>query len=163
MRKVQFVNGEYYHIYNRGVDKRLIFSDKDDIKRFFQSMGEFNVVEPSGGIYVNSFRKESTGGKKNKLQRKAPLRSAASKWGNSAKLVEFICYCLNPNHFHFLLEQKEDKGIEQFMHRLSTGYTNYFNKKRKRSGALFQGRYSAATCFHGFSRLRGSPRITRER
>src|SRR3990172_6063231 len=57
MRKTVFANGEYYHIYNRGVDKRDIFVGKFDFERFLQSMEEFNTNEPIGSIYENSFLK----------------------------------------------------------------------------------------------------------
>lgn len=126
MRKVPFVRGEFYHIYNRGVDKRKIFSDQDDIDRFFQSMKEFNVLEPIGSIYENSFRKEKT-----------------SLGDRTSKLVNVICYCLNSNHYHIILEQVSDKGIEKFMQRMGTGYTRYFNDRHKRSGVLFQGKFKA--------------------
>ena len=56
MRKVKFINREYYHIYNRGVDKRDIFFDSSDLPRFFQSIEEFDNLEPVGGIYANSLR-----------------------------------------------------------------------------------------------------------
>jgi len=130
IRKTPFENGEFYHIYNRGVDKRNIFDEIDDIDRFIQSMEEFNVIEPIGSIYENSFIKKELGSK-------------ASKFGNSGKLVNFVCYCLNPNHYHFVLEQVVDKGIEKFMHRLGTGYTRYFNDKYDRTGSLFQGRFKS--------------------
>ena len=125
MRKVRCENGGYYHIYNRGVDKRNIFSDARDQKRFFQSMEEFNDTDPIGSIYVNSFRK----------QKIVEVRKES--------LVNFICYCLNRNHFHFILQQVNDRGIERFMHKLGSGYTTYFNKRYKRSGVLFQGAYKA--------------------
>lgn len=99
--------GEYYHIYNRGVDKRSIFMDENDYKRFFRMVREFSKVEPPIG----------------------------------GSTLEFVCYCLNPNHFHFLLKQTQDRGIEKFMQRLGTGYTMYFNQKYNRSGSLFEGRY----------------------
>lgn len=127
MRKIKFVNGEYYHIYNRGVEKRKIFLDQNDFGRFFQSMKEFNNIEPIGSIYENYFRKKQLG-------------NPVSK---SDQLVDFICYCLNPNHYHFLLKQISDKGVEKFMHKLSLGYTKYFNQKNKRSGFLFQGPFKA--------------------
>ena len=57
-RKVNFVTGEFYHIYNRGVDKRTIFPDNYDLKRFFQSMEEFNVEKAIGSLYENSFLKK---------------------------------------------------------------------------------------------------------
>ena len=129
-RKTAFIEGEYYHIYNRGVDKRNIFSDQADIDRFFQSMVEFNVLDPIGSIYQNSFNKQ-LGGSTSKLEEEEVL------------LVDFVAYCLNANHYHFLLMQTADRGVEKFMHRLSTGYTMYFNEKEKRNGSLFQGRFKA--------------------
>lgn len=125
MRETPFINEEYYHIYNRGVEKRMIFSDPSDVARFFKSMEEFNTVEPIGSIFQNSFHK---------------LSCPTSK---SGKLVEFIAYCLNPNHYHFILKQMVDGGISEFMKRLSGGYTRYFNERHKRSGALLQGRFKS--------------------
>jgi len=126
-RKVPLVTGEFYHIYNRGVDKRTVFSDESDLERCMKSLEDFNVIEPIGSIYEKSFADKRFGGQ-------------ASK---SGKLVNFVAYCVNPNHYHFLLEQVADNGIEKFMHRLGTGYTRYFNEKEKRSGSLFQGRFKA--------------------
>lgn len=130
MRKVQLATGEYYHIFNRGADKRNIFSDGHDYARFLQSMEEFNTVEPIGSIFENSFRKHPKLGN--------PV-SKLEDVGDSKPLVHFTAYCLNPNHYHFLLKQVADKGIEKFMHRLGLGYTKYFNQKNLRSGVLFQG------------------------
>ncbi|PIZ77139.1 MAG: hypothetical protein COY04_00485, partial [Parcubacteria group bacterium CG_4_10_14_0_2_um_filter_7_35_8] len=91
-------------------------------------MSEFNTLIPIGGIYAASFHKNNS------------LRNLVSKTG---KLVNFICYCLCPNHYHFILRQSTDRGIEKFMHRLGLGYTNYFNKKHRRTGSLFQGTFKA--------------------
>ena len=57
MRKVKFINGGYYHIYNRGVDKRTIFESQEDLDRFFLSMKEFNTIDPIGSIYENFLAK----------------------------------------------------------------------------------------------------------
>jgi len=130
MRKIKFGKGEYYHIFNRGVDKRIIFSDSRDFQRFLQSMKEFNIVQPIGSILESHFRKKKFG-------------NLVSKDSEDEKLVNFICYCLNPNHYHFILEQLADRGIEKFMHRIGTGYTKFFNKKYKRSGSLFQSSFRA--------------------
>ena len=91
-------------------------------------MFEFNTTETIGSIYENLFRKSLLG-------------SLASK--SHKKLVNFICYCLNPNHYHFILSPLVDKGIEKFMHKIGGGYTNYFNGKYKRNGSLFQGTFKA--------------------
>lgn len=127
-RKTPFVNGEFYHIYNRGVDKRNIFSSPDNVQRFLKSMREFNVIDPIGSLYENSFK---LGG------------STAKSTKSDKKLVNFICYCLNPNHYHFVLEQVTDGGISEIMKRISGGYTWFFNNKNKRSGSLFQGRFKS--------------------
>ena len=34
IRKINFIIGEYYHIYNRGSNKQEIFHDKKDYERF---------------------------------------------------------------------------------------------------------------------------------
>lgn len=137
MRKKPFVNKEYYHIFNRGVDKRKVFLNGDDFNRFLQSMDEFNSVTPIGSIYENSFNK-----KRIKLGH-SMSKFESGKKKEKDKLVNFICYCINPNHYHFLLEQRVDNGIEKFMQRLGNGYTKFFNNKYLRSGSLFQGRYKA--------------------
>src|SRR3989344_2610812 len=127
-RKTDFVTGEFYHIYNRGVDKRDIFMDQLDIDRFFQSMEEFNTINPIGSIYENRF-----------VDKKDKSGSKASK----SKFVDFFSYCLNPNHFHFFLKQVDDKGVEKFMQRIGTGFAKYFNNRQKRSGSLFQGKFKS--------------------
>jgi putative transposase len=128
MRKVPFVKDEYYHIYNRGVDKRKVFMDEGDFKRFVRSIKEFNSLEPIGSIYLNSLGKN-----KPKHQLRRP----------TSQLIEIVAYCLIPNHYHFILKENGEGGVSEFMKRLGGGYTKYFNKKYKRSGALFQGRFKS--------------------
>ena len=91
--------------------------------RFYQSLTQFNTIDPIGSIYEQSF----------------------SKGGNNSvkPLVEIICYALNLNHYHLLLKQVSERGIEKFIHRLGTGYTKYFNHKHKRTGVLFQGKFKS--------------------
>lgn len=126
MRKTKLVMGEYYHIYNRGTDKRNIFTDEKDLHRFWENLFDFNQIEPIGSVYEFSFQKKS--GEVNKKRK---------------PLVQFIAYCINPNHFHFLMTPVQEKGIEKFMQRLGNGYTKYFNNRYKRSGVLFQGKFKS--------------------
>ena len=128
MRKTIFASEEYYHIYNRGVEKRDIFEDKSDYLRFLESMSAFNTVEPVGSLYELSFDHSH-------LATKSP--------SESDPLVEIVAYCLNPNHFHFLLKQVAENGISQFMKRVAGGYSWYFNHRNHRSGSLFQGPFRA--------------------
>lgn len=48
-----------------------------------------------------------------------------------------------PNHFHVLVKQRADDGVTRFMNQFANSYTRYFNTKRNRLGALFQGVFKA--------------------
>jgi len=139
MRKDPLITGEYYHIYNRGVDKRDIFMNIADLTRFVISVKEFNTTDPIGSI------REKTKPFKNVAQDHLPgVQHLGEHLGDGATpLVSIICYCFNPNHFHFIIKQEVDDGISEFFKRLLGGYTNYFNKAYDRSGALFQGRFKS--------------------
>jgi len=125
MRNFNFQTGEYYHIYNRGVDRRDIFMDAKDYVRFIRSMREFNKIEPTGSLYKISKLKTSDVFKRHRM----------------SSLVDFVCYSLLPNHYHFLVKQLVDNGIPKFMRRIGDGYTKYFNYRYNRSGVLFQGKF----------------------
>ncbi len=119
MAKPSLFNGQIYHIYNRGVDKRNIFSNTDDHQRFSDGLIIFNNIENLNG---NHF---------------ADLLDCDDR----SPMVNIIAYCLMPNHFHLLLEQLVDDGIARFLQKMSTSYTMYFNKKYQRNGALLQGTF----------------------
>jgi hypothetical protein len=133
MRKMPFANNEFYHVYNRGVDKRKVFLDNFDYSRFLKSIEEFNCPDPIGSLYEKHLREKKNGGSTSTMEVEPPK-----------PLVEFICYALLPNHYHFILKQIAEKGIEKFMQRLGTGYTMHFNKKYRRTGALFGGRFKSS-------------------
>jgi REP element-mobilizing transposase RayT len=124
--RIPIQTGEYYHVYNRGTDKRDIFLSSEDLERFKESIKEFNTTRPIGSIYQNNFRK------KNNL-------SAPST--NYEPIVEIITYSLLPNHYHLTLRQIADEGISKFIQKLGSGYTRFFNEKYERNGVLFQGKY----------------------
>ena len=125
MRNLQFAEKEFYHIFNRGVDKKVIFPAYEDMKRFFDGMTIFNSSEQVGS-----------------LERKKGTRRHSVSTGKD-RLVNIIAYCLNPNHYHLILEQIGERGIERFMHKLGMGHSKYINTKYRRSGALFQGSFKA--------------------
>jgi putative transposase len=133
LRKSIFVNDEYYHVFNRGVEKRKIFLGKNDYKRFILGMKLLNCEESGNMLKWRDLKKSS------KVE---PLDF--QRFDLRGKLVGIIAYCLNPNHFHLILQQRKEKGISMFMQRVLTAYAMYFNKKNNRSGGLFQGKFKAA-------------------
>lgn len=124
MREVVFQIGEYYHIYNRGVDGRDIFCNAKDYLRFLRGMREFNRIEPIGSLYQLT-----------KIPRKPPeafnklVQRGSTPFKGVEPLIKIVCYCLNANHYHLLIKQKTEDGISEFMKRVNGGYTCYFNYK----------------------------------
>lgn len=129
MRKVWFVDGHFYHVFNRGVDKRKIFLEEKDYYRFIHDLFEFNDLDAA----VNPGRRV------NKIE-----GGSTSNNGKIRKLlVEIVSFCLMPNHFHLILKQTRKEGVIKFMQKLGTGYTMYFNQKNERTGSLFGNRFKA--------------------
>lgn len=122
MRKIRFVNGEFFHVYNRGVDKRKIFLDDGDCLRFLKELKFFNTESPSWISTID--------------EKRLPT-------GPEDRIVDIVCYCLMPNHYHLLLRSRVENGITKFMRKLNTGYTVYFNIKHQRVGRLFENRFKA--------------------
>ena len=117
MKKPNFISGNIYHIYNRGVEKRDIFMEDLDYFRFIHDLFVFNNIDAVLPMEIQP-----------------PKRKL---------MVEILAFALMPNHFHLLIRQKEKEGIVKFMQKLGTGYTMYFNQKYERVGSLFQGRFKA--------------------
>lgn len=122
-RIIPFINGEYYHVLNRGVAQMPVFNNTVDYRRFIKTMLYYRIENP-----------------KPRFSYFSPLNKLLNV---NKKIVEIICYCLMPNHFHFLLRQIRNKGITEFISKLSNSYTKYFNIKNKRIGPLFQGEFKA--------------------
>lgn len=119
-----FVENGYYHLYNRGVDKRTIFQDEADCAVFLRLLKQY--LSPKDDL-------------KTFLDPNARLDRLMRT--NMHGQVELLSFALMPNHFHLLLKQTEKNGISRFMIRLCTAYAMYFNKKYKRVGHLFQDQY----------------------
>jgi len=119
LRKTPLAIGEYYHIYNRGVEKKKIFLDKEDYFHFLKL------------LYICNSKKS------------IKLRNIEKIFDRGETIVDIGAYCLMPNHFHLLCREKTESGISIFIKKLLTAYAMYFNKKYERNGVLFQGRFKS--------------------
>lgn len=124
-RKTAHVEGEFYHLYNRGVDRRTIFSSSADYKRFLMLL---YLSNDKNTVHLSNLLKTSAGQDVFCLDRDEPL-------------VAIGAFCLMPNHFHILATPLVEGGLTKFMLKLQTGYSMYFNTKNERTGSLFQGPY----------------------
>ena len=120
-----YIEGGYYHIYNRGVEKRNIFLDKQDCV-VFQRYLKLYLATPSEVEKIQIPRIQSF------------LRF------NMHCEIDLLAFSLMPNHIHLLIKQRDKDSIAKFMKRLTTSYVMYFNRKYNRVGALFQNIYKAA-------------------
>ncbi len=112
------IKDQHYHVYNRGAHKAPIFLDISDYRRFLALLYIGNDEKAIGRNTINNF-----------------------SWIPYLKneLVDIFAYCLMSNHFHLGLKEKTENGIEQFMRKICTSYSMYYNLKYKHSGTIFQG------------------------
>jgi putative transposase len=129
LRKDPFITGQYYHLYNRGIDKRIIFKLKRDYERFMILLYLSNSNQ--------SFRLDDILNKQNKTFEEV------LKINKDEPLVSIGAWCLMTNHFHILVRQEVDGGITKFMKKLGTGYSMFFNIKYQRKGSLFGGLFKS--------------------
>lgn len=119
-RRDALIIGEYYHLYDRGVEKRKIFQCADDYRHFIFLM------------YICNTEKSIV------------LRDIDKDFDRGETIVDIGAYCLMPNHFHILLKEKTEGGISNYMLKLLTAYSMYFNKKYKRTGRLFESVFKSS-------------------
>ncbi len=123
IRKINFSNDEYYHIYNRGNSKQNIFHDTEDYLVFKKYLYVFNQEQ--------------------RIQLRDIAKNPFTRNRNSNPLVAIGAYVLMPNHFHILIKEINQGGTSRFMQKLATGYAMYYNQKYKRTGSLFEGKFKA--------------------
>jgi putative transposase len=127
----EYRENSFYHIYNRGVEKRCIFQDEQDyaiflhLLKYFLSPGQKDIIHPLVGLQGYQ------------VKRPRPMTTLFGK-------VELHAFCLMPNHFHLLIKLLAYSGMTELMQKVLTTYSIYFNKRYDRVGHLFQDRYKAA-------------------
>lgn len=131
-RKIVIATGEIYHVYNRGVEKRLIFQIKSDYLRFLDAINYYRFANCPLRF---SHLKRLTAEEKERILKKLEKESK--------NLVEVFTFCLMPNHFHFQLKQLMENGVSKFISKVTNGYSHYFNLRHERVGHLFQGNFGA--------------------
>ncbi|OGE66824.1 hypothetical protein A3H85_01720 [Candidatus Daviesbacteria bacterium RIFCSPLOWO2_02_FULL_40_8] len=123
-RLTKFTKSGLYHIYNRRLQKQPIFTDRKDYSHFLQTFFYYQIENPKPKFSTYRISK-------------------LFKIDPSKKIVDIICYCLMPNHFHLLVTQLRDGGVSEFMRRFIHSYTKYRNIKYNLQGPIFQGIFKA--------------------
>lgn len=130
-RAIPLVNNQIYHVFNRGINRQPTFTDKKEYQRAVESIKFYRFAKPPTNL--SKFLRLEDKKQKEFLESLKKLNL----------LVEIICYCLMPNHFHFLLRQSQENGIAKFLSNFQNSYTRYFNTKNNREGNLFLDQFKA--------------------
>lgn len=136
-RNQVFVEGVYYHIYNRGNSKQIIFLDDQDRDRFVKLLYLCNSHKN-----IN-FRDDIV-----------DKKIDAFDFDCGSKLISIGAWTLMSNHFHLLLtipvspmsnigEESRLNHISFFIQKILTSYSKYFNKKYGRTGGLFETNFKS--------------------
>ena len=131
MRLHKIAQGEYYHICNRGVEKKVIFHDSGDYWRFL--------------FLVLYFQSETIFAQVGRAVEKFVKHRVLDNYGEITKkrTVELVAFCIMPNHFHLILKEVREGGISVYMQRILNAYGKYYNTKYQKTGHVFQGPYRA--------------------
>ena len=140
IRKIPLIVGEYYHIYNRGNSKQKIFLDDEDYHRFIKLL-----------YLCNSEKRVNF--RENIVEKKIDVFD----YERGEQIISIGAWVLMPNHFHLYITEptspkqgfgegfgeEEKSKITEFMSKLSTAYSKYFNKKYNRTGKLFEDKFKS--------------------
>jgi len=138
-RKIQFINGEIYHVVLRTIDGIKLFRDKQDYLRMIHNLFEFNDINPVPSVFRMNYCRHL----RFNVTRKDLVTSERLRQRQKRKLlVEILVFCLMPTHIHLLLRQVQENGVSKFMKKFG-GYVLYYNKKYERKGHLFQNKFQA--------------------
>lgn len=125
LRKTLLVTGQIYHIFNRSAHGIPIFKGKREYEMFLEAVLFYIQLHPPTRFSIYRTNRERF----------------LMKYDE--KLVTVICFCIMPNHFHFLLRQETDDGIKQFIQKISNSFAHYYSLRHKSKGHVFGGNFKA--------------------
>lgn len=130
VRKIPLLNGQLYHVFNRTIAKTRIFDRAEYLSRVFALIEYYQFRQTLRFSKYQSFTFTQQ-------------QSYRESLDYPNRLVEIYSFAFMPNHFHFLLRQREDEGIKYFIASIQSSFARYFNILTNRTGGLFQDRFKA--------------------
>lgn len=122
-----FTRGSIWHICNKSIANFGIFDVAHLGHRFLQTTSYYNDSDQK-----DRFARAS----------KSPKFYVSDLLSqNSNQVVKFLCYCIMPDHYHFLLKVLKDDHLSRYLNTLQNSYTRFFNLKFHRKGPLWQSRF----------------------
>ncbi len=129
------------HVFSRGVEKRTIFLSDNDRERFLYAVRLSRLKNsPAPSVLERQIKAKEV--------EPETMQTPEKIYGPA--IVSVLGFCLMSNHYHLtlLITDKDNRALTNFMRRLNTGYTKYFNTKYKRKGHLFESRFRSVEITH---------------
>jgi putative transposase len=134
IRKEKFVPGQYYHIYSRVILNVPEFKDKKNAERLALNFWIANSTKSDEVFrYLGSIRNRSM------ISHDKILKML----NQGERIVDVLCYIIMPDHYHLLLRERKERGINKFIHKCNTSVAKYINIKNNRRGPLFENRFQS--------------------
>src|SRR3989344_8068302 len=103
MRNIKIAPGEYYHVFNRGMRKQVIFHDANDWFRFLFLILYFQ--SPVTFQNISRLSKELVQPSVLNIDKEIVQKIIKDRF------VELVSFCLMQNHFHLILKEEKEGGI----------------------------------------------------
>lgn len=136
LREKPFINGGYYHVYDKTIDGRKIFAADSLAKEFINTF-----------FYYRSTKATLKHSNYKHLSKMEFEKKQKEIFSPSYFKVDIIAYCLMPNHYHFLLKQLKTDGIMAFMSHCLNSITRFYNQLYKRKGPIFLTQFRSKTIY----------------
>lgn len=122
------MNDHFYHIYSRSIAKYVVFNNEIEYGRMLNLIDLYRFKDFDYRFSKFLSLQQNT---------RQSIISDVRKSNNCA--VDVIAYCVMPTHFHFVLKQKINNGITEYIGRVLNSYSKFFNIRHNRSGPLWTG------------------------
>ncbi len=126
------LTGNIYHVFNKTIESKKIFTNKNSCNHFIE------LIQ-----YYRSSKVKISFSKLKNLDQQIRSKFITDTQIKKYFKVEILVFCLMPTHFHLLLKQKEDRGIERFCSDVINAFTRYFNIRYERKGPLFLTKFKS--------------------
>lgn len=132
IRRVIFSPEQIYHVFNRSVERRPVFTNKREYQHMTNIIRYYRFANlPLRYSQLISLSEE----------KRKDVMNTLMKSGKTEVII--YAYALMPNHFHFVLKQLTPKGVPIFISNISNSFAKYFNTRHERSGSLWQRPFKA--------------------
>lgn len=131
-RQIPLINGQIYHIYNRTIDNRRLFTSNKISTLLLSLLHYYRSTKHSMSysLYVSLDEERRIG-----ISRDLKLVKYFS--------LDLLAYCIMPTHIHLLIKQRATGAISKYMSDVFNSLTRFYNIKHKRKGPLLLPRFHA--------------------